>query len=103
MQQGAWTEDLFDHLIGAGQERTRYLDSERLGRPEVDHELNLGLLGDWQIGRPGASKNLGGIDADLTVTIGKAGAVADEAPRGDELAEKIHRRQRVARRKRHEP
>ncbi len=32
---------LFDHLVGAGDERRRHSEAERLGGLEVDHELEL--------------------------------------------------------------
>src|SRR5678816_2241503 len=37
----------FDHLVGAGEQRWRHVEAERLGRLEVDHELVLG----WRLDR----------------------------------------------------
>ena len=42
---------LFDHLVGAGEQRRRHGDGERLGSFEVDNELELRGLDDWQVGR----------------------------------------------------
>ena len=41
---------LFDHLVGAPDERVRNVDPERLGGLEVDVKLDLGRLLDRQIG-----------------------------------------------------
>ncbi len=49
---------LLDHLVGAHQERFRYREAERLGRLEVDHELELGRLLDGQVGRSSALEDL---------------------------------------------
>ena len=37
----------FDHLVGARDEPRRHGEAERLGRLEVDHQLELGRLLDW--------------------------------------------------------
>ena len=40
---------LFDHLVGASEERRRHGEAERLGGPEIYHQLEFGRLFDWKI------------------------------------------------------
>jgi len=38
---------LFDHLVGAGDERRRHGEAERPGRYQIDDKLELGRLQHW--------------------------------------------------------
>lgn len=55
---------LFDHIVGAGKDRLRDCEPERLGRIDVDNELHLYDLLDRQIGRTGSVEDLAGVNAD---------------------------------------
>ena len=49
---------LFDHLVGAQQERLWDLQTERLGSRKIDDEIELGRLLDRDVGRLRAAQNL---------------------------------------------
>jgi hypothetical protein len=42
---------LFDHFVGADEQRRGHVDAEQLGHLQVDDELELGGLLDRQVGR----------------------------------------------------
>jgi hypothetical protein len=44
-------------LIGTQQQRRRNHDTERFGRPAVDHKLELGRSSEWQVSRPGTAQD----------------------------------------------
>jgi hypothetical protein len=48
---------LLDHLVGTAKQREREGDAERLGRLQVDDELDFGWLLDRQVGRLVALEN----------------------------------------------
>src|SRR6516164_6458562 len=41
----------FDHLVGAGEQRGRYIDAKRPGGLQIDDELELGRRLYWQVAR----------------------------------------------------
>src|SRR5260221_3734866 len=70
---------LFDHLVGAAEQRDRNGDAERLGGLEIDDEFHLGGLLDRQGGRPIARENPSGINTPQTPPFGMTAAIAHQA------------------------
>src|SRR6516165_8694447 len=90
------TARLFDHFVGATEQRRWEGQTECLGRLQVDDECNFCHLLNWQVGRSGALENLSGVDAALAVHVDQIGSVAHQAACSDEVAYAIDRWHRVA-------
>src|SRR6516165_11564292 len=70
---------LFDHLVGAGEQRGRNFKAKRAGGGQIDDQLKLARLHYRQVGRLSTLEDFAGVDADLTVRFGLARSVAHEA------------------------
>src|SRR5947209_5431933 len=76
---------LYD-LVGAGEDRGRHGQAERLGGLEIDHQLENGRLLDRQVGGLRAREDLSDVTADFAIVNHEAHSIADQATGGGELA-----------------
>src|SRR5262245_59657296 len=69
---------LFNHLIGAGEQRRGHRDAEDAGCSGVDNQLELARLHHWQVGWLLSLEDATRIDADLTIRIRQARSIAHQ-------------------------
>src|SRR5690348_8482692 len=91
----------FDHLVGAGKQHRRDFEPGAPSRPEVDHQLELRGLDDWQIGRLGTFEYATRVDADQAVRLCVAWSVARQATGLRSLAPTVESRNPMVVGKRH--
>jgi len=71
---------LFDHLVGASNQRCRKFEAKRLGGLKVDNEFKLGRLFDGNIARLYLVQNFVGQVGGAAELIGKVGAPDRQRP-----------------------
>jgi hypothetical protein len=81
----------FDHLVGARDECRRHFEAERLGRFEIDEQLDFHRLLDGEIGGLSPLEYISGVETELPIRIEQVGSVAYETTglnklRNDETA-----------------
>src|SRR5215510_7010335 len=75
----------FDHLVGAQEERLGNLQSEHPGSGQIDGEVELGWLFDWQVGRLCAAQDLVDILGRAPEKVGHVCSIGHQASRFDVL------------------
>jgi hypothetical protein len=65
-------KELFDHLVGAHQDRRRRLEPDHLSGLEVDDEIKFCGLLDWKIGQVGSAQHFGDLMGYLPIELVKA-------------------------------
>src|SRR5215813_15283258 len=91
---------LFDHLVGAGEERRRYGEAERIRRFEIDRQVVLGRRLYRQVGGLLALEDAVDVARGMLVLVDVISPIGDQAAAGDEEAIVIHRREFVPRHQR---
>jgi len=68
----------FDHLLGAQQNRRRYVQAKRFGGLQIHHQLEFGWLMNRQIGGLLTLENPADVDTDLAKRVRDAASVAHQ-------------------------
>jgi hypothetical protein len=92
---------LFDHLVGAGEQRGRNFEAEGPSSAEVDHQLEPRRPLYRQVAGLFALENAGRVDTERAITFVLICRIAHESAGGGELTSKVQRRNRVASRQHH--
>src|ERR1700690_2084030 len=86
-------DDLFDHYVGAAEERRRDIDAECLGGLQVDGHFELGRKLYRQVGGVGALEDAIDIDRRAPVQIDGVDSIGNQATGIDHVPIRIDRQQ----------
>ena len=86
---------LFDHLVGAGEQRRRHCEAERFGRLEVYDQFNFCGLLDRQISWLLTLEDAARVNAGMTIRVPNTACIAHESTGRGKLAIVVDRRHRT--------
>jgi hypothetical protein len=92
---GAASFSLFDHLVGAREQRCWDFEAERSRSLEIDHQLVLGRRLHRQVGGLLVAQDAVDVNSRMPILVALIGAIGDQAADLDEVAERIDRGQLV--------
>src|SRR5262245_11084077 len=90
---------LFDHLVGAGEQRRRHVERQGAGSAEINHQLELRWQLNRQIARFFALENATSIDAQDPIAFLRIRSIAHESPDGGKFTAEVEGWHGMTRRK----
>src|ERR1700688_3314203 len=93
-QRRKW-RGLFDHFVGAGEQRRRHGKAKYLGGFQVDDKFVFGWRLHWEVGGLLASKDTIDVTCRVTELVDPITPIGDQAAAVDELALEVNRGQFV--------
>jgi hypothetical protein len=80
-----------DHLVGAGEQRRRHIEADRLCGLEIDHQLELRRALDREVGGLLTFEDAIDVAGRAPELVHEIGPVGDEAATGDEKPVEVDR------------
>src|SRR5262249_10036969 len=89
---------LFNQLVGTSQQVTWHLETKRLRGCEIDEQLKVRWLYDWQVGRFFAFKNTANIETGSLKSVRLIGTITGQQAGSDTITRLRHCGERVPKR-----
>src|SRR3974390_101954 len=94
--------DLFDHLVGNGEQSGRESEAERLCSLKIDHKFELGWFQDRQVGRFLTFQNFARKNSHLTILLSNIDAIAHQPSGRRKFSNAVNSGNRIPRSQRHQ-
>src|SRR5262245_965660 len=88
----AWGNALFDHLVGASEQRRGHGEAERIGGREINEEIEFGRLLDRDVSRLRSAQNLIDQVGSSAPHVSPVRSIGHQTSHFDRLPYNVHRR-----------